>query len=319
MNPSGASAQSRIVLELCRRVIRPAVRVAPVTSFGLRAAFLIEALAGVRGIPSGIACDKVRLPALRLEVVRSVDRMAHHGDGVVLYFHGGGFVACGTNTHRSVVADLARRTGMPVLNVEYRQLPKTNIAGSVRDCLTAYRWLLDQGADPRKVVFAGDSAGGFLVFATALKAIEEGLPRPAALVGLSPLLDLDCADKLTHANAKLDAFVAVRGLSAVCRLGGAVDGVIDPLLSPVNGALAKLPPALLICAEDEVLRCDAEVMAKRLRQARVPTELQIWRGQVHAFPALAPNLPESRAALAGVGRFIRSRISPPRAGRGRIA
>ncbi|MCX5042217.1 alpha/beta hydrolase [Aldersonia sp. NBC_00410] len=319
MNPAGPSPQSRIVLELCRRVIRPAVRVAPVTSLGLRAAFLIEALAGVRGVPSGIACDRVRLPELRLEVVRPVDRMAHHGDGVVLYFHGGGFVACGTNTHRSVVAGLARRTGMPVINVEYRQLPKTNIAGSVRDCLTAYRWLLDQGADPRKVVFAGDSAGGFLVFATALKAIEEGLPRPAGLVGMSPLLDLDCADKFTHANAKLDAFVAVRGLAAVCRLGGAVDGVIDPLLSPVNGALAKLPPALLLCAEDEVLRCDAELMSKRLRRARVSTELQLWRGQVHAFPALAPNLPESRAALAGVARFIRSRTSPPRTGRGRIA
>lgn len=320
MNPSGVSLQSRIVLELCRRVVRPVVRVAPITAAGVRAAFLIDVLAGLRRIPGGIACDHVQLPDLRLEIVRQVDRMAQHNDGVVLYFHGGGFVTCGTNTHRPVVADLSRRTAMPVVNVGYRQLPKTKIAGSVEDCLTAYRWLLAQGADPTKIVFAGDSAGGFLVFATALKAIEEGLPAPAGLIGISPLLDLDCTEKFAHGNAKLDAFVAMPGLAAVCQLGAAVDGVIDPLLSPVNGALAELPPTLLVSAEDEVLRCDAELMAARLWEAGVRAELQLWRGQVHAFPALAPQLPESRAVLAGITRFVRARTSAPAgAGRGRIA
>jgi acetyl esterase/lipase len=316
MNPSGPSLQSRILLELCRRVVRPVVRIAPITAAGIRAAFLIDVLAGLRRMPGGIACDAVQLPGLRLEIVRQVDRMAHHSDGVVLYFHGGGFITCGPNTHRPIVADISRRTGMPVINVGYRQLPRTKIEGSVEDCLAAYRWLLAQGADPTKIVFAGDSAGGFLVFATALKAIEEGLPAPGGLIGISPLLDLDCTAKFAHRNAELDAFVAMPGLAAVCKLGAEVDGAIDPLLSPVNGALAELPPTLLVSAEDEVLRCDAELMAARLWAAGVPAELQLWRGQVHAFPAVAPQLPESRAVLAGITRFVRSRTNEA-AGRGR--
>ncbi|MBD0323473.1 MAG: alpha/beta hydrolase, partial [Aldersonia sp.] len=298
MNPGGGSAQSRVLLELCRRFVRPALRVAPLTGAGVRSAFLIEMLAGLRRMPPGIACDQVRLRGFKLEIVRPSDRLPHPREGAILYFHGGAFVTCGVNTHRPIVASLARRTGLPVVNVDYRQLPKTKISGSVDDCLAAYKWLIEQGADPRKTVFAGDSAGGFLVFATALKALEAGLPAPAGLVGISPLLDLDCEAKLAHANAKLDAFVAPRGLSAVCRIDGRIDGVLDPLLSPVNGTLADLPPALLLVAEEELLRCDSELMAQRLRAAGVPVTLQLWRHQVHAFPAVAPNLPESRAALA---------------------
>ncbi len=160
-------------------------------------------------------------------------------------------------------------------------------------------------------MFAGDSAGGFLVFATALKAREEGVDLPAGLVGLSPLLDLDCADKLVHANAARDVFAPVEALVTIGKLGGEVDGVLDPpALSPVNGDLEGLPPALLVAAEGEVLRSDSELMAYRLSAAGVPTTLQIWDGQVHAFPALWPGLPESRAVLRRIARFVATRVRP---------
>ena len=169
-------------------------------------------------------------------------------------------MCCGLNTHRPVVASIAKRTGLPVLHIAYRQLPSTSISGSVDDCLDAYRWLLEQGALPEKVVFVGDSAGGFLVFATALAAVSAGLEVRAGLVGLSPLLDLDCTTKSVHANARRDVIAPVSALMAIGKLGGQTN-------SPVDGDLAALPPSLLIAAESEVLRVDSEVMAQRLAAA----------------------------------------------------
>jgi acetyl esterase/lipase len=80
--------------------------------------------------------------------------------------------------------------------------------------------------------------------------------------------------------------------------------VIDPLRSPVNAVLTGLPPSLLMCAADEVLRHDAELMTERLEAAGVPVDLHIWEGQVHAFPVLAHLLPESRRALDLISEFV---------------
>ena len=194
------------------------------------------------------------------------------------------------------------------MHVGYRQLPDTTISGSVDDCLVAYQWLLENGARPESTVFAGDSAGGFLVFATALRARDRDVGLPAGLVGLSPLLDLDCTAKQLHPNASRDAYAPVSALEAIGRLGGSVDGVLDPALSPVNGILDGLPPVLLVAAESEVLRPDSETMSERLTAAGVPHTLEIWKGQVHAFPALLPGLPESRRVLAGVAEFVGDRL-----------
>jgi len=114
-----------------------------------------------------------------------------------------------------------------VLNVEYRQLPGS-ISAAIDDCVLAYRWLLRHGADPARITFAGDSAGGYLTFATALRAREIGLPLPAALVGLSPLLDLDHVAKEAYVNAGRDAYIPLKGLSAVVRLGCL--GALDPAI-----------------------------------------------------------------------------------------
>jgi acetyl esterase/lipase len=202
------------------------------------------------------------------------------------------------------VSRIAEACRLPVLSVGYRQLPTVRLAGSVRDCLSVYRNLLAEGFDPARIVLAGDSAGGYLAFATALAAATEGLPGPAGIVALSPWLDFDCATKLAHPNAARDAYAPAQRLPLLAKLLG-VDPDVDPRLSPVNGDLAGLPPVLLIASECEMLRCDAELMAERLAAADVPVTLQIWAGQVHAFPVLGDLLPESTAAIQEVGAFVR--------------
>ncbi|WP_406235272.1 alpha/beta hydrolase [Nocardia sp. NBC_01009] len=312
MNPDGQSAHSRMLLATCLGVVRPVLRVAPITRATIPiGAAAIDTLARLRPEPRGVDREQVELNGFRLEVIRPSGGSRALRHGAVLYMHGGGFAVCGLRTHRPVAASVARRTGLPVVNVDYRQLPAQSIAQSIDDCLSAYRWLLQHGADPARIVFAGDSAGGYLTFATALRAIELGLPSPAGLIGLSPLLDLDYAAKRDYINTARDPYIPLSALAAVVQIGAEVDRRLDPMLSPVNGALAGLPPVLLIAAEDEILRYDCELMAQRLTAAGVPNSLELWRGQVHAFMSIFPNLPEGRAALARVSRFVRARLEQP--------
>ncbi len=221
----------------------------------------------------------------------------------MLYFHGGGFITGGLDSHRHVVATLARRTRLPVVHVDYRQYPDVTVDGSVDDCHHAYRWLLQRGADPAKTVLAGDSAGGFLAFATALFAQRRGLPAPAGVVGLSALLELDGTARSSHENSHRDAF----GIPLV--LPDIVEQVCpSPVdrheLCPINGRLETMPPALLIAGESEILRCDAERLFSALQACGRPCSLQVWTAQLHAFPVLLPFLPDSRAAYDTITRFV---------------
>ncbi|WP_330184007.1 alpha/beta hydrolase [Nocardia sp. NBC_01503] len=313
INPDSVSVYARTLEVACRSTIRPAGEYMTLSEGAMPiVSGVINALARLRPAPRGVEREQVRLNGFRMEIVRPAGARSSMSDGVVMYMHGGGFFLCGLDTHRPVVAAIARRTGMPVVSVEYRQLPQTDIAGSVSDCLTAYRWLLSHGVPASRIVFAGDSAGGYMTFATALRARDMGLPVPAGLVGLCPALDLDCAEKRAHPNYHRDPLIPLSALEAVVKLGAEVNGHLDPQLSPVNNPLAGMPPALLIVAEDEVLRRDSEIMAHRLAQAGVPATLEIWRGQVHAFMAIFPSMPESRAALAHVAQFVRARIESAR-------
>ncbi|GGK55728.1 alpha/beta hydrolase [Nocardia camponoti] len=311
VNAGPASTTSRVVMAACVGVIGPVLRNFPLNRATVPvAAVVVDAVFRLRSEPQGIEREQIQMPGFRMEMIRPAGASRALRHGALLYMHGGAFSVGGLNTHRAVAAGLARRTGLAVLNVEYRQLPDASISESIDDCVLAYRWLLRHGADPGRIVFAGDSAGGFLTFASALRARELGLPLPAGLVGLSPLLDLDYEAKRGYVNVDRDAYIPLDRLETMVKLGAETHGRLDPALSPVNGNLNGLPPVLLIAAEDELLRYDCEVMSHRLTAAGVPNSLELWRGQVHAFMSFLPGMPESRSALGRVAKFVRTSIAP---------
>ncbi|GAB2686507.1 alpha/beta hydrolase [Nocardia thraciensis] len=299
----GQGWRAALIRGLCRVFVRPTLSWWP-----------------LRGVlaPCMALVDMVHRPVPRLRgtVLQRVDgghwcgevvrpRAGVTGGGAIVYFHGGAFVFCGLATHRRIVERLALRTGLPVLSVGYRQHPVGRLDASMDDAAAAVRWLHDAGIGTGSTVFVGDSAGGYLAFQLALEAERRGIDRPAGVVGLAPLLELDPAAKLRHANAGSDVFLPARRFAEVAAvMAGDESGAVDPQRSPVNGPVAALPPVLLICAEDEVLRADAELMADRLDGTTVPYTLQIWQGQVHAFPVLGHLLPESRAALDEIADFV---------------
>jgi acetyl esterase/lipase len=304
---TGVSVRARLVSTAARLMVRPLLTYWPLTGWGMWPLSFLETAAGLLPPPRGVRFERVDFGGFGGEWARPDS--ADASDGVVLYFHGGAFVTCGVATHRYEVATIAEACGLPVLSVAYRQLPTVRLSGSLDDCLSVYRGLLAQGVAADRIVLAGDSAGGHLAFATALAALVEGLPTPAGIVALSPWLDFDAAAKLAHRNARRDAYAPVRRLPALARLLGA-DALLDPDSSPVNRSLAGLPPVLIMAAEGEMLLCDAELMAQRLADADVPVTLQIWEGQVHAFPILVNLVPEARAAIQEIATFVRARIAP---------
>jgi acetyl esterase/lipase len=308
------SGRARVIHTAARWGVRPVLSLWPLTPAALRVVPALELAAALRKAPAGTRTERLRIAGFLAEWVKAdgvAPGLPDPSAGAVLYFHGGGFISCGLGTHRRCVSTLSRTSRKPVLSVAYRQYPVTHLDGSVRDGVFAYRWLLGHGYPADKIVVAGDSAGGYLAFRVALTALAEGLPVPAGILGISPLLDWDATERSTHVNVRRDAYIPAERVPKLYRLVAPLAGPVDPMLSPINHELRGLPPVLMQVAGSEILRCDAERMAARLAEADVPCTLQIWSGQVHAFPVLAGLLPEAMAALIEAGSFIQSVTSQP--------
>jgi len=315
-----ASHRARIIHFLAglllSRILMSAVASAEYEVTSLRIARLGRGVNRIARLQRALPFRRFHLTAavwngLRVETVSLRELPTSADRGIILYFHGGGFVLGDLNTHIRAVATLARVTRLPVVHIDYRQFPAVDLASSIADCLGAYRELLGQGVDPAKVIIAGDSAGGFLAFTTAQRAPEYGLPVPAGMVGISPLLELDNTARVAHPNTPKDAF----GITAILPIIGERLWATDDLahqLEPVSGPMDTMPPSLIIVSASEALLSDAERMQDKLFQADRRCEVASWPSQLHAFPAIFPRLPESRQAYARIARFIAERLSEAR-------
>lgn len=285
--------------------VGPALRHAPLTQQTLRLLFLGDyAAAPIRPLRS-TTLRRVRLDGFQAELVTAPG--ARERSGLILHFHGGAFVAGGLRSHRRLVSRISQTSRTPVLQVAYRQLPLVKLDETVEDCLAAYRWALSNGYDAAEITLSGDSAGGYLALSLTLRAREEGLPLPAAIVALSPWLDLLCADSAGHPNALVDPYMPIRHLA---KIGTWVTTEASATQQPLTANLHSLPPVLIQVGSTELLLSDAHLLAQRLADANVKHRLQIWEHQMHVFQAAADLIPEARAALAEVGDFISTHNAP---------
>ena len=312
--PSRASLSLRVADALGRRMIRPSLdAIARLAWRGplrgtpaFRIANLSDLLTVPLRAPRGTRRRALRFAGFRAEWLwhKTIAGPADVMGGAILYFHGGGFVTGGLHSHRRIAGRITRAAGVPLLNVDYRQLPAAHITDTVADALHAYQHLLGLGFDPEKIVFAGDSAGGGLTFATALAARERGLPMPGGIAAIAPWADLDPARRLAHPNDRTDAVLSAFTLSVPALVGFAAGGDLDPRWSPVNHDFTGLPPVFIQVGSTEVLLADAEQLAQRCREAGVRCTVQIWDRALHVFQAGADVLPDARAAIADMGRTI---------------
>lgn len=265
-------------------------------------------------LPSKTKIDVVRLDDCNAEWVRAPGVSPTRA---ILYLHGGAFLTCGVNTHRSMVTRLSRAADAGVLIVGYRKLPSHQIADAIDDGLCGLRWLQQQGYDQDRIVVAGDSAGGYLAFMTTLAAIRTQVAHPAGVATVSPFTDTDPVRKLKHRNARKCSMFTAGALSIFTRYlrevripngPGASSGQV---VSPVDADLSSLPPVAIHASSDELLLPDAELMAERLHNSGIRCDLHIWDGQIHDFPLAADVLPEGRRAIRYLGDFIKEVTAEP--------
>src|SRR5512146_1847205 len=131
----------------------------------------------LRPAPGHVSVDLVTLGGVKAERLRTADA---DESKAILYIHGGGFVAGVPGNHRPLTWRLADKVGVPVYAVDYRLAPEHPFPAGLDDCVAAYRGLLAKGIPAKSIVIGGDSAGGNLTLATALKLKSLGVELPAA-------------------------------------------------------------------------------------------------------------------------------------------
>lgn len=227
----------------------------------------------------------------------------------LLYFFGGGWVLGTIDTADGVSRSLANISGALVVVVGYRLAPEHRFPAALDDCAATLRWVAENasqiGADPARIAVGGDSAGGNLAAALALRARTDGPPLVGQLL-VYPNTDQSADDESMRAAD--DPFLFNRHSVAWYREHYLADpgDAANPLASPLRaGSLAGLPPALVITAEYDPLRDQGEAYARRLAEAGVPVELSRYAGMAHGFFTMAGTVDASRAALAQAGLRLR--------------
>jgi len=255
--------------------------------------------------------EKVRLPAdiTRQSIAADgvpCDWLIPDGastDCVLLYLHGGGFVIPQTPNHLLMGAYLARESGLQTLMVDYRVAPRHPFPAALDDCVTTYRWLLQQGYSANNIVIAGDSAGGNLTLTTLMKLRDGGDPMPSAAACLSPSGDLTVRGDA--ANATEDALLPPKARKFYRESYVGKNDPSNPLISPLCGDWQGLPPLLIHAGEDEVLKDDAIRIRERAAAAGVEVEFEIYPNMWHVWQ-INLKLPQAVDSLNKIAAFLKS-------------
>lgn len=280
-----------------------------------------ERWAGVQPAEVGAFEDRVVPgPAGNVPMRLYRPRPAADAPAAIAFFHGGGWVVGDVASYDALVRGLCTATGAVVASVDYRLAPEHPYPAAFEDCAAATAWLAghaaELGADPARVIVAGDSAGGNLAAAVALWARDRGCPRLRGQALLYPTVDaaLDHPSVAEHAEGF--------GLTAV-QMRAWRDQYLpdrarwaDPAASPLDASdLAGLPPALIVTAEHDVLRDEAEAYAARLEAAGVEVTATRMAGLVHGFvgtPAVGVNRAATADCWAAITALLQPGATPPR-------
>jgi acetyl esterase len=263
--------------------------------------------------------DAQRIPAPIEEVGKVEDRAIAGPDGndipvriywpvgaegrlpVVVFFHGGGWVIGGIESHDATVRALTNRSGAIFVSVDYRLAPEHQFPAAPDDCYAATRWVADNaesiGADPTRIAVAGDSAGGNLAAVVALMAKDRGGPSLAFQLLIYPCTDMAPANWPSHRANASGYFLTAESMEWFYDQYCAADERSHPYASPIAAAdLSGLPPALVITAEFDPLRDEGEGYAAKLREAGVPVESLRYDGQIHGFFSMTAAIERAQEA-----------------------
>lgn len=236
----------------------------------------------------------------------ATERTRAHGvdaGRIVVYVHGGGYVCGSASGQRGFLAALAREAAADVYAVDYRLAPEHPYPAAVDDVVDAYVAAVALSGG-RPVIVGGDSAGGGLAVGAVVEMRDRGIALPAAIFALSPWADMTLGSGALNDLADRDVMVRVNDLTEMRTWYlGARDPEV-PQASPALADLAGLPPMLVQVGADEILLGDSQLLVDRAVAAGIDARIDVADGMFHTYQVLAPQLPESREAIASLARFV---------------
>lgn len=222
--------------------------------------------------------------------------------GLLVFYHGGGWVLGSINTHDDVCRKLALAMGHAVLSVDYRLAPEFAFPEPLNDCIVALRWAhanaAQLGIDATRIAVGGDSAGGNLA---AVVANLQPVPLKFQML-IYPVTDATRSSQSYKDNGEGYRLTAA-GMKWFCDhyVSGSIGTPTDPRVSPLFAdatTLASAPPAIVITAEYDPLRDEGEQYAHRLIEAGVACSLTRYYGQVHGFFSMSQYVDDGASAIA---------------------
>jgi acetyl esterase len=241
--------------------------------------------------------------------------------GVLVWLHGGAWMLGSPVSHDPLARAFANRIGSAVLSVDYRRAPEHRYPAAIDDAWNAIRWAADQFG---QVAVGGDSAGGNLAAAGALRAHDHGLDLALQML-VYPVLDGDLDAQYREDFAKRNSDPAdPEALGVDWRdtlryiwqeYAPEPAQRLAPEASPMHApSLAGLAPALLITAGRDILRAESEQYASRLARAGVPARVRDYPRASHGFFHLLAAAPDARDAVGWSAEAVRHAFSRDAAG-----
>ncbi len=268
---------------------------------GYRESF--DQLAKLIKIPEDAKCESVNVEGIPAEWI-SVPETPN--SPVILYFHGGGYVAGSINSHRGLGVKLARASKSRVILIDYRLAPEYPFPAALEDAVEVYQWLiLSEGIKPKNIIIAGESAGGGLTISTLLKLKNEKFNLPAAGICLSPYMDLAVTGESVNTKADIDPRVTKEDLLFCANQYLGDENPKNPYASPLYADLQGLPPIFIQVGTSEILLDDSIRFADRAKASGVEVSLELWDDMIHMFQLYAYLIPEGQEAINKIDLFIK--------------
>ena len=251
-------------------------------------------------VDKNIEIRSLKLAGLNAEEIKPQQEATQ----LIFHIHGGAFYLGSMKTHRAFMTQIAARTQMQVLHIDYPLAPESAYPEPLEAVFDVYNLLLDQGIQAKDIILSGDSCGANLALALALKLQQENLPQVSGLILLSPFLDLTLTSESLRYNQKHDALLSIETLKTGIHyyVPSSMDRG-DPEISPFFADLNGLPPIHIQVGSKEILLDDATRFKEKAEQAGVDVEFKLYTGMWHNFQMFSAWFEEARQALADLSDF----------------